>query len=308
MENERKEEEKMTAKTYFEEWLSSVEPTLQKSTYEGLTIYINKHFLPEFGSLTLEQITPKVIQTYLNKKTISGRLDNKSGGLSPVTLKKHLSILRQAFGDAVLNEYIHNNPARYCKIKRVDTLSKRTYFLTLDEAKSLLHKISDTTYKAVFLITLYYGLRRSELLGLKWDAVNYDKNTLTIQHTVVKNLTIERKDSTKTATSCRTFQLLPEVKEVLQQVPKTDIYIFPIRPDTLTRSFQKQIRKAGWEKMRFHDIRHSTASILFEIGWSIEDIKNWLGHADIETTSSIYLHYQAKRKVMLAENLHGLLI
>ena len=165
-----------------------------------------------------------------------------------------------------------------------------------------------STYKAIFLVTLYYGLRRSEILGLKWSAVDGQKNTITISHTVVKNLTIERKDTTKTATSNRTFQLLPEVKAILEQIPRNNEYIFPIRPDTLTRKFQKQLAKAGFEKMRFHDIRHSTASILFEIGWSLEDIKNWLGHADIETTSNIYLHYQARRKVLLADSLRGLLI
>lgn len=298
----------MTTKAYLKEWLSSVEPTIQRSTYEGLTVYINKHFIPEIGDIPLEQVTPKTIQIYLNKKAQGGRLDNKPGGLSPVSLKKHLSILRQVFGDAVLNEYIYNNPARYCKIKRSDTISKRTRFLTLAEAKELLDKIPDSTYKAIFLVTLYYGLRRSEILGLKWSAVDGQKNTITISHTVVKNLTIERKDTTKTATSNRTFQLLPEVKAILEQIPRNNEYIFPIRPDTLTRKFQKQLAKAGFEKMRFHDIRHSTASILFEIGWSLEDIKNWLGHADIETTSNIYLHYQARRKVLLADSLRGLLI
>ena len=298
----------MTTKSYLKEWLSSVEPTLQRSTYEGLTVYINKHFIPEFGNIQLNKLTPKTIQDYLNKKAVSGRLDGKQGGLSPVSLRKHLAVMRQAFGDAILNEYIQNNPARYCKIKRTDSMSKRTTFLALDEAKNLLQRIPDPTYKAIFLVTLYYGLRRSEILGLKWTAIDSEKNTITIDHTVVKNLTIERKDSTKTATSRRTFQLLPEVKALLEDIPRQSDYIFPIRPDTLTRSFQKQLAKAGFEKMRFHDIRHSTASILFEIGWSIEDIKSWLGHADIETTSNIYLHYQAKRKVLLADNLRGLLV
>lgn len=60
--------------------------------------------------------------------------------------------------------------------------------------------------------------------------------------------------------------------------------------------------------MRFHDLRHSTASILFDLGWSLEDVKNWLGHADIETTSNIYLHYQSTRKVLLGESLVGLFV
>ena len=297
----------MTTKKYLTEWLHAVQPTLEKSTYEGLTIYVNKHIIPELGKIPLEKLTTRKIQDYLNKKAKSGRLDQKDGGLSPVTLKKHLSVFRQALGEAIRKDYIKTNPARYCKVKRTDNLTKRVCFLSLAEAREILAKIPDQTYKAIFTITLYYGLRRGELLGLKWSAIDTDKNTLTINHTVVKNITIEKKDSTKTDSSKRTFQLLPEVKALLDTIPHTDEYIFPIRPDTLTRTFQKHLVKAGFDKMRFHDIRHSTASILFEIGWNLEDIKNWLGHTDIETTSNIYLHYQHKRKVLLAENLHGLL-
>ena len=78
------------------------------------------------------------------------------------------------------------------------------------------------------------------------------------------------------------------------------------RPDCLTRTFQRQLARQGLPKMRFHDLRHSTASILFDRGWSLEDVKNWLGHADIETTSNIYLHYGRTRKVLLANNLSGM--
>ena len=297
----------MTIKKYLTEWLHSVEPTLEKSTFEGLTIYVNKHIIPELGKIPLDKLTTRMIQDYLNKKAKGGRLDHKDGGLSPITLKKHLSVLRQALSDAIRKDYINHNPARYCKVKRTDNLTKRVRFLTLSEAKEIIQNLPDDTYRAIFIITLYYGLRRSELLGLKWSAIDTDKNTLTIDHTVVKNLTIERKDSTKTLTSRRTFQLLPEVKTLLRNIPQQGEYIFPIRPDTLTRTFQKHLVKAGFDKMRFHDLRHSTASILFEIGWSLEDIKNWLGHTDIETTSNIYLHYQQKRKIMLADNLQGLL-
>lgn len=298
----------MTTKEYLTEWLNAIKPTVEKSTYEGLTVYINKHIIPAIGRIPLDQLTTKTIQDYLNDKAQRGRLDRKSGGLSPVTLRKHLSILRQAFGDAIRKDYLAHNPARYARIRRTETLSRRTRFLTLAEAREILAALTDTTYKAIFAITLYYGLRRSELLGLKWSAIDTGKNALTVNHTVVKNLTIERKDRTKTNTSNRTFQLLPEVKALLDSIPRQGEYIFNIRPDTLTRSFQRKLRQAGFPSMRFHDIRHSTASILFEIGWSIEDIKNWLGHADIETTSNIYLHYTAQRKILLASHMKGLLL
>ena len=76
-----------------------------------------------------------------------------------------------------------------------------------------------------------------------------------------------------------------------------------MRPDTLTRTFQKVLRNNGLPHMRFHDLRHSTASILFDRGWSLEDVKQWLGHADIETTSNIYLHYRRSRLVLVGDDL-----
>ena len=298
----------MTTEEFFIEWLEGIEPTIERSTYEGLTIYVYKHIIPEIGKIPLDKLTTNTLQDYLNKKAKSGRLDGKSGGLSSATLKKHLSVMRQAFGDAIRNDYLTQNPARYCRIKRTPTLSQRVNFLSLQEAKAIINKIDKPLIKSAFIITLYYGLRRSELLGLKWSAINTESNTITISHTVVKNLTIVKKENTKTFSSVRTYPILPEIKKILAEIPHQSEYIFPIRPDTLTRTFQRQLLKYGFPKIRFHDIRHSTASILFEQNWALEDVKAWLGHTDIETTSNIYIHYTQHRKVMLSNNLQGLII
>lgn len=168
------------------------------------------------------------------------------------------------------------------------------------------------------VLALYYGLRRSEVLGIKWSAVDFDRNTLTICHTVVKNTSIVCKDSTKTEASRAVFQLLPEVREMLldlkSKAPEDSEYICVwedgrlMRPDYVTRGFQRVLKRNGLPKMRFHDLRHSTASILFDRGWSLEDVKNWLRHTDIETTSNIYLHYGRGRKILIAHDLSGVLI
>lgn len=298
----------MTTGEYLIEWLDGMCSILQRSTYESLTVYLHKHIIPALGDIPLASLRTRDIQKYLTEKSQCGRLDRKAGGLSPVSLKKHLSVLRQALDDAVRADYIQSNPARYARVRRTPVLSSRIRFLSLAEAKAIISALHDPVYRAIFIITLYYGLRRSELLGLRWSAIDFDKNTLTISHTVVKNLTIERKDTTKTESSRRTYQLLPEVRALIEQIPRQGDYLFNIRPDTLTRGFQRQLRKAGFPPMRFHDIRHSTASILFEAGWNLEDIKSWLGHADIETTSNIYLHYAAQHNILLSAKIAGLLI
>ena len=308
----------MKVSTYLTEWLALQETTLQRSTYEALRVYLTRHLIPYFDILNTElgELKPMQVQYYANSKLNRGRLDGKAGGLSQVSVKKHISVLKQALNDAVLFGYIESNPADHVRLpRRKETVSSRTVFLTAEEAQRLIEALRGTDMLPVVLLALLYGLRRSEVLGLRWEAIDFQRNTMTINHTVVKNLTIEAKDSTKTASSRRSFQLLPEVREVLWSMKQTrrkgSVYLFeredgsPMRPDCVTRRFQRMLARAGLPKMRFHDLRHSTASILFDKGWELEDVKNWLGHTDIETTSNIYLHYGRERKIMLAKGLEG---
>ncbi len=309
----------MNIRDYLTEWLTLQETNLQRSTYEALCVYFTRHIIPYFDTLgiELEDLKPMQIQRYVQFKLKSGRLDGKQGGLSLVSVRKHISVLKQALNDAVMFGYIESNPADHVRLpRRQSNAVERTVFLTADEAQRLIFALRGSKLLPLVYLTLLYGLRRSEALGLRWEAIDFQGNTLTVNHTVVKNLTIEAKDSTKTASSLRTYQLLPDVRVMLDKLyserRQRAVYLFeredgtPMRPDTVTRSFQRALARAGLPKMRFHDLRHSTASILFDRGWELEDVKNWLGHSDIETTSNIYLHYSQKRKVMLGKDLVGI--
>lgn len=305
---------------YLCEWLDGKSLTLERSTYEAYTVYVNKHMIPYFEArkTALETLKARDVLSYCQYLQKHGRVDGK-GGLGKASVKKHLCVIKQALNDAVVLEYIPHNPASAVKLPRVSSVAQNVRFLTLAEAQEVINALEGHNLKPVVVLALYYGLRRSEVLGLKWSAVDFVRNTLTINHTVVKNLTTVGKDHTKTETSNRTFQLLPECKEMLsamkasRNVQNEHEYIFTwedgrlFRPDYVTRGFQRALRAHGLPSMRFHDLRHSTASILFDKGWQLEDVKNWLGHADIETTSNIYLHYGRSRKIMLAEGMKDML-
>lgn len=308
----------MTVAQYLAEWLEAQELCIQRSTYESMTIYFNRHLIPYFEALNIElaDLKPKHIQAYAKQKLKSGRLDGKQGGLSLVSVRKHISLLKQALNEAVLYEYIPNNPASFVKLpKQKNKLTERVVLMKSEDAQKIINAFIGHPLHALVIIGLYYGLRKSELLGLRWRAIDFEKNTLTINHTVVKSLTIECKDSTKTESSRRTFQLFPEIKSMLLQMRQncsvSNEYVFhradgsPLRPDSTLRSFQRVLRKNGLPIMRLHDLRHSTASILFDKGMSLEDVKNWLGHADIETTSNIYVHYRQERQILVADSLAG---
>ncbi len=158
---------------------------------------------------------------------------------------------------------------------------------------------------------------------MKWDAIDFENDTLKIQHTVVKQKTVIAKDSTKSATSRRVYPLLSEVREVLYKLlerkrqDKIDFgsaykesdYVFvwndgtPLSPDYVTRTFRSVLERNGLPHMRYHDFRHSTASILYDKGWELKDIQEWLGHADISTTGNIYTHISKLRKETIGKDL-----
>ena len=171
-------------------------------------------------------------------------------------------------------------------------------------------------------MTAFYGLRRSELLGLKWDSINFDANTITVRHTVVKVTDVVKKDKTKNQTSHRAFPLVPEIKELLLSVKsaeeqnreafggeyKDNDYVFkwedgrPYSPDYVSHKFNQLLKQYGLPHIRFHELRHSCASILLEQGFSLRDIQEWLGHADIRMTSR-YSHLDMSRKKGIADSM-----
>lgn len=300
---------------------------------EAYQIYIGKHLAPFFDKLNkpLEDLRPMDVQRYVTEKLKGGRCDGKEGGLSRVSVRKHLNVVKQAFSDAVLYEIISSNPAACVKLPRVAPISAEAQFLTIEQSKTLLAAFSGT-FRLLVMMTLYYGLRRSEVIGLRWSSIDLEGNTFSISHTVVKNRTIVQKDRTKTESSRRSFQLFPDVRDELKKLQerqeeerrarllkglpyeeKGDGYLFRYedgrlyRPDYVTRAFERTARKCTLPRIRFHDLRHSTASLLFEKGWNVKDVQEWLGHSDVETTLNIYVHYNRTRRILVGKDLAGML-
>ena len=310
-------------------WKNLRQSEVAETTYDGYHTYIDRHLVPYFKDLNLDiqDITAGHIFDYVNYlSNDGGRKDNKIGGQSITSIRKIISILRQVFDYAVLYGDIKINPALQVPMpKRTNLKETRQVFLTAEDAQKMLDAFANEEIGPIVFVTLYYGLRKSEALGLRWQAVDFDNDTITINHTVVGGSRIIRKDSTKTYNSKRTYQLLPDVKALLLKLKAQqedykrrlgsgyhdNDYIFKnpngvlYRPDSLTVSFKRALARHGLPQMRYHDLRHSTASILVDKGWDINDIKEWLGHADISTTANIYAHISHRKKVSLAKSLNG---
>lgn len=312
---------------YLRRWLKRKKSCIELSTWEGYQIYTEKHIIPFFEplKLTLRELKPSHIQDYYLYKYTSGRLDGKPGGLSIPSIKKHSIVLKDALNEAVLSEMITKNPAAGVKMPAKNKTSAKRVFLTADEANVVLKAFKGHILQALVYTTLYYGLRRSEVLGLRWRAIDFQANTLTINHVVVKNRSIIEKDTTKSQASTHTYLLIPDVrealleqkrrqeqwKEELGETYKDNDYVFTwkdgtlFRPDYVTRGFQRVLKSHGLQKMRFHDLRHSTSSTLYDQGWDLKDIQEWMRHSSIEVTGDIYTHITEDRKSKLASQFNS---
>lgn len=311
----------MKTADYFSEWLADERAELKLSTYEAMTNYVNRHIIPYFdkNAPILEDIKPRDIQNYVNYKLKSGRIDGKEGGLSRASVSKHLSIIKQALNKAVIFEYLSANPASAIRMKRAKSVyTKRIVMLSTEEAQKLVEAFKGHYLYEAVVLSLYYGLRKEEVAGLRWSSIDFENNVIRIDHTVVKSLTIEESDEMKTNSSFAIFPMLPGVREMLlslkeKKSPFTDYVITNrrfdnyIRPDVLTRAFQRRLVKMGFEKMRFHDLRHSTASILFDKGTPIDKVRIWMRHEDIETTMNIYVHWSSRKVKQISNEIVGII-
>ena len=196
--------------------------------------------------------------------------------------------------------------------------SEEYSFMTEDEIAELLHFISKN-YPRLLGITFmgaYYGLRRSEILGLKWSAVDFEKKTLSIKHTVVRVKTVNAEDETKTVAGKRVLNLFGTAESCLRQIEKEQLrnkeffqsdyqnydgYVFTwedgrtYNPDYISKLFKKAMKAFGRPEITLHNLRHSCASILINKGWDIKKLQYWLGHTDAQTTLNIYSHFIRQR-------------
>jgi integrase len=312
---------------YVREWLERKKPFIELSTWEGYQIYAERHIIPYFKplKLTLRNLRPQHIRDYYHYKFTNGRLDGKPGGLSIPSIKKHSIVIKEVLNDALVSELVIRNVAEGVKLPAKDVSTRERTFLTSDDANLVLKAFDKHPLQPLVYVTLYYGLRRSEVLGLRWSAVDFERGTLSVNHTVVNNRTIVMKDTTKTKSSYHTYRLIDDVRKVLldqkarQEANRKEFstsyidsdYIFTredgslFRPDYVTRGFQNVLKKHGFPKMRFHDLRHSTASILHDKGWDLKDAQSWLRHSSVEMTGDIYTHIAESRKSKMAAELNS---
>lgn len=311
---------------YVELWLKEIKIKVDAVTYQHYEAEARTHIIPFFRSagVKLVDMDRQAIQNYVNFKFERGRLDGK-GGLSATTLKHHRNVINQTLNLAVFNDLIPKNPCQFVSMPQTERYNYS--FFTLEEMNSFLNAIKNERLYPLYVITATYGLRKSEVLGIKWDSINFENKTLTIKHTRVEGHQTVEKDKTKNQSSFRSFPLSDNIINIFKELKadenknrklfgkeyiKND-YVFklengePYRPNYISKKHNQILKQYGFKHIRFHDLRHSCASLLNAQGFTIKDIQEWLGHSDIQTTANTYAHLDIKRKQGITNTLTSVL-
>lgn len=310
------------------QWLAMMKHQVEFITYASYHNVITNHVVPYFEEkgLFLKELLPCHIQEYY-------QYELEENGVTTNTVLHYHANIRKALKHALKNDLINTNPAD--KIERPKKNDFVGSFYNKQETNILFEKVKGELIELAVILAAFYGLRRSEVVGLKWTAINFENKTISIRHTVTPvyfegQEHIIEKDRAKNKPSRRTLPLVPAFKDLLLRIRElqalnkaicgksycTDYeeYIYldklgqRIKPGYITQNFTRTLKKNGLRHIRYHDLRHSCASLLLSNGVSMKEIQEWLGHSNYSTTANIYSHLEYSSKVSSASTMSGVLV
>ena len=274
----------ITLSDYLHEWFKHHERTVAPTTASTYEAILRLHLKPSLGGVKLNDLRPKHIQDYY---------DHKLQTLTPRSVEQHHSVLRRALEQAVRWGYIHRN---VCDLVSAPRPARPTVTaLSYEQMQTLREAMKGHTHEVLFTLVMFTGLRLGEVLGLRWQDIDLKVPHLRVTQTVtrVKSDTIIRPVA-KTRKSLRTV-LLPDVAaEMLKHHPRNADLVFhsdgdPLIPTVVSGRFIRLAKQAGI-KMRFHDLRHTYATLLLSLGESPKIVQEILGHEDVTLTLNTYSH------------------
>lgn len=306
---------------FIDHWFEDRKTVVKASTWEGYSYRVEKlkRYCREHGNPMVSDVTPKYLKQMFVYFLNYGKTNQKTGdpeSLSVRSVRSYKSLMKSVFDLAIIEGVVSTNPTLSVKVGNKSNKSYRDgyLFLTEDEITEFLQFLSEKheDLLGMAFFGIYYGLRRSEILGLKWSAINYKRKVVEIRHTVVRVGSVHDEDSTKTTASRRELDLfdtaitcLDKIKEKQNADKKffkssylnKDGYVFcwndghAYSPDYVSRRFKKAAAEFGRPDITLHKLRHTCASLLISNGWDIKKVQHWMGHEDIQTTLDIYAHY-----------------
>ena len=307
----------MTFGEWIDLWYQNYsKPGIRETTQENYETRIYKHIIPEIGHIQLDKLTQNDLQQFYMRLKKGGRCrlaDTKGSGLSDRVVRGCHCSCRTALEKAVSEGLIFKNPAIGCKLP--PKKGREMQILDSYELQRFLTQAKEEGFYELFMLDIATGMRRGELLGLQWDDFNTETGELHIQRQVAKvkgQLTVSKP---KTKTSIRTIILPPAVVRMLNEYHKNvySRWVFPSPvkddlprdPQSIYKRMQMVLEHAECKRVRFHDLRHTFATMALSRGMDVKTLSATIGHISSATTLDIYSHVTNEMQIRSAEKIES---
>ena len=306
--------------TWLEVWLENyAKIKLRPSTFKTSQGFLKNHIKPQIGSVPLAELTSLDLQRFYKHLLDGGRVDRievkkKPKGLAPKTVRNIHQMIGSAYNLAMEQKLVTRNPTQGCALPKVEHKEMKT--LTSDQLSTFFQEARDSGVYELYYLDLATGLRRGELLGLKWTDVDLDRDVLKIQRAISRQNGKVVEAPLKTKNAYRTLPLSADAIDVLmQQRRKTgnSEWVFPspaggpMSPDSVLHMLQRVLKRAGLPRIRFHDLRHTFATMALQNGVDVKTVSSMLGHYSAGFTLDTYAHVTTDAQLKAAQTMGNIL-
>ena len=308
-----------TVGTWMDTWFENVAKIkVRPSSHQTYKGYIGNHIKPNIGNIPLEKLTTMDLQKFYRKLLTKGRVERieskeQPKGLSAKTVRNINQVISSAMDLAVAQKIILTNPTDACELPKVEHKEMQT--VPTEHLSAFLEEAKRSGVYEMYYIELATGLRRGELLGLKWSDIDWKNGIIKVRRQVARVNGEIVEAPLKTKSSYRAVSISPQTIEVLrEQKRKTnDAYVFPspnggpISPDSVNNMLKRVLERAGILKVRFHDLRHTFATIALQNGVDIKTVCGMLGHFSAGFTLDTYAHVTTSAQKEAAQTMGNIL-
>jgi integrase len=291
-----------------ERWLPLMKPSLKESTWDSYRRNIELHIVPELGGIPVQKLTADRLDRFYAEKLAGGRRDGRAAGLAPKTVRHLHTILHKALHDAERKGLVLRNVAAAADAPAARAPEMKTW--TAPQLRSFLAAMAEHRLEAAFVLSATTGMRRGEILGVRWTDLDLARRRLSVQQAIVSVAYAITVSTPKTARGKRSISLDPITVVALQHhrrrqqterlnlgQPFNDLDLVftredggPIHPDYFSQLFNRTVKKLGLPRIRLHDIRHTYASLGLAAGVPTKVMSERLGHATTAFTADVYTH------------------
>ena len=292
--------EHYTVGQWLDAWMENyaklqVRPSSHK-TYQG---FIENHIKPTLGDIPLEKLTSMDLQRLYKHLLESGRVEctesrSKPKGLSVKTVRNINQMISTTLNCAVEQRLIPSNPTKGCVLPKLER--KEMKILPPESLGTFFEEARRSGVFELYYIDLATGLRRGELLGLKWSDIDLDKSIIHVRRQILRQNGEVVEAPLKTKNSYRNIAIGADAVKVLKGMEQKDEYVFPspfggpMSPDSVLHMLQRVLKRAGLERIRFHDLRHTFSVLALQNGVDVKTLSVMLGHYSAGFTLDTYAH------------------